>query len=682
MTLLLLISSLEQGGAETHLLALVSELTKRGHAVTVISSGGGLADELIAQGIAHQTLPLHSRSPLALLRSFFSLRHLLRTKKFDLIHAHSRIPAFLIARTAKQKNIPMITTVHAKFRTTPLLRRYSRWGDYSIAVSEDLKQYLCENYPLSAERIRVIFNGIDTKRFTPSPKNHQVMRLVALSRLDEDCSLIATLLCRLAPVLHQRFPSLQIILGGGGSALPELRRLVHRVNQAYDEPIVFLTGSVSQPSELLSSADAVVGVSRVALEAMACRVPVILAGNEGFLGVFYPELFEEASATNFCARGKQSPTEELLLSAISELFSLSAEERTLLGDKLCQLIRTQYDIEKITNQTLEVYEQLCNEYRRRGRRSLVLCGYYGDGNTGDHALLRAAIARAAVEHPELSPMAITAHGKKDEPLFGIPCIPRRNFPSLLRAIRRADCFVFGGGTLLQDRTSLRSLCYYTFLLQYAKRHGALVALWANGLSEPHSRLAKALMRRALHGVQRVGLRDLRSLSLAKELCTTPPIPTIAWEEDLAAHTPPAKASRIRFLLGHFGLLQEDGSVRRFAIVAPHGNEAPGQLHIFSLWLRRLLCRKIHPVFVPLFPKEDTLLCQRMARDFGGTLASGLSESDLVGLMQYAQTVASMRLHSLIVASSAGSDFVGFGGDPKIESFCREHGGRYWTEDLE
>ncbi|MBO5938787.1 MAG: glycosyltransferase [Clostridia bacterium] len=683
MTLLFLTSSLDRGGAETHLFSLVTELARRGHSITVLSSGGAMAERLASLGIDHQTLPLHSRSPFALLYSYRFIKRMLRRKQYNLIHAHARIPAFLVARTARRKSIPMITTVHAKFRTTPLLRRCSRWGNYSIAVSEDLKQYLCEHYSLSSERISVIPNGIDTAHFHPSPPKETTerTRLVYLSRLDDDCSEIAFLLCKLAPRIRSHHCDLEIVLGGGGTSLPKLQRLAEQINSSYEKPLIVLLGHLDDPRPLFWEADCVIGASRVALEAMACGVPVILAGNEGFLGLLTPSLLSNAAATNFCCRGAKAATSKLLFDAICKFLSMTKEERIMQTALLSQEIQTHYNMERVAKETLLVYEHICKEFDHTGDGTLVICGYYGDGNTGDHALLRAAIRQAKKANPTFSLYAITAHGKKDEPLFGIRCIGRRSLFSLLRIIRSAKLFVFGGGTLLQDRTSLRSLFYYTFLLNYAKRHSVACELWANGIAPPRSRIARKLIRGALYGCQKIGLRDRRSLSLARELYADAPNLALVLEEDLAQKTPPADQSRVRFLLARYRLLCEDGTARRFAIIAPRGRKLSSQRHMFRWWLTRLISEGIHPVFVPLFPKEDAFLCERLSSEFRGTLLQGVSESDLVGLMCHCQTVASMRLHGLIFASAAGAPFVGFGEDPKIESFCREYGGRYWTEDL-
>ncbi len=682
MKFLFLISSLDRGGAETHLVTLAANFARNGHSVTVFSSGGELAKQLASLGIQHEKAPLNSHAPLSLLRSYFALKKQLRSQAYDLIHAHSRIAAFLVARLAKKCNIPLITTVHARFRVAPLLRRYSRWGTYTIAVSEDLKQYLCEHYACTSERISVIPNGIDLDHFRPSlPPTDERKRLVYLSRLDEDCSEIAFLLCRMAPTLRARYPEIELVIGGGGASLHKLTLLADRINQPYERPLILVVGHCSDPKELYLRADCVLGASRVALEAAACGIPVILGGNEGFLGLLRPEKFSTAALTNFCCRGTRKPNAELLRAAIDEFFSIDSEERNRMVSLISEKIQEHYSIDTVAKQTLSVYRRVCAESLTLRDGGLLFCGYYGDGNTGDHALLRAAIRRSKQEYPELPRSALSAHGRKDEALFGVRCISRWRFFLLLRTIRRAKLLVFGGGTLLQDRTSFRSLCYYVFLLRYAARHGVPAELWGNGLCQPRTRLARFLMYRALCDLRRIGLRDRCSYSLATELCPSERHERIFLESDLAAKTPPADARRILFLLQRYHLLLPDGSIRPFTIIAPRGKEEKGQRHIFLWWLRRQIPHGFSPLFVPLFPKEDALLCEELAIEFGGKLLRGLSERDLVGLMQKSELVASMRLHGLIFAKSAGVPFIGFGDDPKIEAFCREHGGRYWTDVL-
>ena len=92
MHILMVTMSLGIGGAETHILELARCLTRCGHSVTVVSNGGVYVDALTADGVRHVDAPLHSKHPAALLRAYRTLRRLVREERFDVIHAHARIP--------------------------------------------------------------------------------------------------------------------------------------------------------------------------------------------------------------------------------------------------------------------------------------------------------------------------------------------------------------------------------------------------------------------------------------------------------------------------------------------------------------------------------------------------------------------------------------------------------------
>lgn len=683
MKLLLLTSSLGCGGAETHICTLAKELTLRGHRVTVVSSGGALVKNLTEGGISHRTLPLARKNPFSLLYARVGLYRLLKKERFDLVHAHARIPAYLVATAAKKMNIPMVTTIHARFRGGYLRRRLSRWGEYSIAVSEDLKHHLCTVFGVPSDHVSVIPNGIDTRRFCPdaTATSKDSFRLLFVSRLDRDCSRAAFLLCRMAKELRARFPALEIQIAGGGESLRALRRIADRINEEVGVPLIRLLGFVEDLRPFYRAADGVVGVSRVALEAISCGTPVVLAGNEGMLGLASGHTLRRASASNFCCRNASPLTEKALRREILRLLSLSPAQRSELGATLSEYIRDRHDLSVITERTEAFYGQVLLRRPAKKPADLVLCGYYGYGNVGDDALLHASVRRAEEQYPDYTVSALTKNGKKDEPLFHIRCVPRRNPFSVIRELKHAKVLVFGGGTLLQDRTSLRSLFYYSSILRYARRHELRVELWGNGLSLPRTARGEKMIIRCLTLCDRIGLRD--SASLAWGLSHTPDgvRGRFFLEKDLAEGTPPCTGSRSDYLCRFYRLTsppEGDASVG-FGVVTIRGGVGRGYLKILLSWLALLRGERIRLVFIPMLPREDERLCRRLASMLGGTVIVGLSPSDLVGLMSEARIVCGMRLHSLVFAASAGTPFVGFGDDPKIESFCRERGGVFFTD---
>ena len=143
MKILILTSSLDSGGAETHIFELASALRRNSHAVTVASSGGEVAAMLKKENITHLNIPLDSKAPHNLFLSFLKLKKLIKNNDFDIIHVHSRIAALVChLAVGKRRSPPIVSTAHARFKTSFLLRKLSFWGSSSIAVSEDLREYL------------------------------------------------------------------------------------------------------------------------------------------------------------------------------------------------------------------------------------------------------------------------------------------------------------------------------------------------------------------------------------------------------------------------------------------------------------------------------------------------------------------------------------------------------------
>ena len=109
----------------------------------------------------------------------------------------------------------------------------------------------------------------------------------------------------------------------------------------------------------------------------------------------------------------------------------------------------------------------------------LLCGYYGENNLGDDALLTVLLK----EIPQPCRLLVTAHDAHAvaELAPDAEVVNRRSLRSVLRSIGRVDAVVFGGGSLLKDSTSLRSLIYYLVIIAIARLQGCPVLLWGQRL---------------------------------------------------------------------------------------------------------------------------------------------------------------------------------------------------------
>ena len=582
----------------------------------------------------------------------------MRREGFDVVHAHSRRAAYIGELVTRGKDIPFLTSVHARFSTSPLKKYMSRWGYLVSAVSEDLSKYLSTEYGVLPERIRVIPNGIDTARFSPKVKmdREKAPRICFVSRLDADSAAAAYYLCRIAERLVLRHGRIKISIVGGGSEYQAISRLAAHMNRIVGYECIELLGALEDVSGELARADAFVGVSRAALEAMASGVPCVLAGNEGFFGMVTPENISLAAKDNFCGRLGGAVDEDKLFSAVSE--ALSGECDT---EGIREYIREHHSAKASAQKTLEFYGEALDSLSF-GSGGSCICGYYGFGNVGDETLLAAAISRCRQEG-ERQISALTRCPKKDRYSFGVRCVRRKNIFSLTREIWRSKRLIFGGGTLFQDRTSTRSLLYYLGVAEIARMRGVRVELWGCGL-DVSGRLGRKLLRRMLLYSEHIGLRDRRSWDLAERLGVPPGRLTL--EKDLACLASETESPRVKELLAK--------KKRPLVLVSVSGRgSAEDLLHICEDIKRRK--REGRDVMlVEMYPKEDKKNSQRLSEECGCEVLSGLSGGELIYLCKSTELCISERLHALIFSKLGGCKFIGVGKDQKIIAFCKENGG--------
>ena len=172
MKVIHLLPALEQGGVETVVCDLVRELGI-GDQVSgirwesvVVSRGGRMVGRIEAAGGRHIALDLKSKNPLTYFTRAWKLRRILRAEKPDLVCVHSRVPAWLFVWANRGLGLKWITYAHGANSVS----RYSEVmtkGNLVITPSRFLADYLKANYGTPEEKIRVIPNAVDAKRFDP-----------------------------------------------------------------------------------------------------------------------------------------------------------------------------------------------------------------------------------------------------------------------------------------------------------------------------------------------------------------------------------------------------------------------------------------------------------------------------------------------------------------------------------
>ncbi len=368
--LLMTLMQLDIGGAETHVVELSKELANRGYNLCVASNGGEYVKELVDAGIKHFKVPLHSKKPADMIASRRMLKEIIKNEKIDIVHSHTRISSFIIGTLKKSMKFSFVTTAHWVFNTGKGLKYLTNWGEKTIAVSEDIKKYLLDNYKINEDDIFVTINGIDTKKFSPDINAEDVLSefgfsaednvIVYVSRLDEDRSLVAKQLISVFAKLSDIVENLKLLVVGGGNDFENIKNMAKEVNDGLGYEAIVLTGARIDINRLISPAKLFVGVSRSALEAMAEKKPVIIAGNEGYIGLFDEEKLDVGIDTNFCCRGCEEPTKELLANDVGRFFGMWDEDIEKMSEFGRNLILNNYSVARMADDAEKAYNA-CGE---------------------------------------------------------------------------------------------------------------------------------------------------------------------------------------------------------------------------------------------------------------------------------------------------------------------------------
>lgn len=685
MKILMVLMGLNIGGAETHVLELSKELARRKTDITVVSSGGVYVSELEEAGIKHVCLPTDSRRADKMLKSYRGLYRLIKREGFDIVHAHARIPAFLCGLIRKRLDFKFISTAHWVFKTGPLLNAMTNWGQRTIAVSDDIKKYLKDNYSVMDNHITVTINGIDTDKFSPdNPPEYAVKRLelntaakraVYVSRIDTDRSAVAFLLINIMPRICERHPDFELVIVGGGNDFERLAKAARECNESLKRRAVILTGPKVDINNYIACADVFVGVSRAALEAMSAAKPVIVAGNEGYIGLFDSGKLDIAIETNFCCRGCEEADEEKLFADLVSVLDKPLHERTGMGEYNRKIVMDLYSVKKMADDCEAAYADLLSIDKNRPF-DVMISGYYGYKNTGDDSLLYAMIKSLTEEKKHIDITVLSAKPAETGRLYGVRSINRFNAFKVLRCMRRTKLLISGGGSLMQDVTSTKSLLYYLAVIRAAKRAGMRVMVYASGIGPINNKNNRRFARKVLNGVDLITLREPASFDELKALkVERPPV---------FVTTDPA-----------FSLEKADDSAIE-EIFEKEGIEKNGGYFIVSIrpWKRidkafytklAALCDYISEkysltaLFVPMQCPSDVeanhLVAKNMKNGYG-MIKSGYPAQQLLGIISGAKLVIGMRLHVLIYAASAQVPFFGISYDTKVDSMISYLGQHY------
>ncbi|HEY9128333.1 MAG TPA: glycosyltransferase family 4 protein [Sulfurovum sp.] len=315
MKIVQLLPELNEGGVERGTVELSRELVKLGHESIVISAGGKLEEQIKMDGGTHIIFDVCSKNPFTAPLRIVKLRKILEELNPDIVHARSRVPAWLTYLANKKLHIPFVTTVHGFNSVSPYSAIMTK-GDHVICVSGAVKTYIQEHYNTEEKKITVIPRGIDLDKFNPDNVDKKFIEDFKTEYHLEDKRIITTVgritqlkdhqtFIRAIALLQKNDPNIVGLVVGGvrddkQEYFDSLKGLVKELD--LDENIIF-TGSQSKVAEIYALSDVVVSSSkkpesfgRSVAEALALNTPVVATNHGGVLdiiiegvnGFFYP----------------------------------------------------------------------------------------------------------------------------------------------------------------------------------------------------------------------------------------------------------------------------------------------------------------------------------------------------------------------------------------------------------
>jgi glycosyltransferase involved in cell wall biosynthesis len=291
--LLLVVDSLEMGGAERQVVELAVALLRKGYGITVACSvAGELADALERADVPVRPLLKRLVKRRLSLAYAWRLRQLLKRENFDLVHAHIYASIAAAAIATLGMDVPLVITEHTE---ASWQRRRARWVSrwiYSrveriIAVSTSIRRRLIERDDVHPDLITIVPNAM-TSTSEPLadaslPTELRKRPLVGVvARLQPEKGVEYFL--RAAARVAAKFPEAHFVVAGDGPLRQELVALSEDLGLR--ERVHFL-GFRSDASKLMESLDGLVvpslteGSPLVTLEAMAAGVPVVASAVGG-----------------------------------------------------------------------------------------------------------------------------------------------------------------------------------------------------------------------------------------------------------------------------------------------------------------------------------------------------------------------------------------------------------------
>lgn len=663
------------GGAKTHILSLGKQLSLTDNFHLVSFRPGPFSVEARALGL-QVTVVERAWNLLAALRIALKA---VDSFQPDVIHCHGAKANMMGVLVKKLRKIPVITTVHSDpaldYMGAPLKQwtfgSINAWAlrrmDYYMAVAGKMESSLI-NRGADPQRIFVIYNGLDFSAADDIPSR------AAAGEGD----IVVGIAARLTPIknisgllqafnlAYQRNSRLRLKIAGIGEEEAELRGLVRRL---HIESRVDFVGWVTDMREFFSGVDINVLSSLsetfpYSLLEGAYEHCAAIASRVGGI----PELIEHGQTGFLFAPEDVSTFAEYIY-----LLSTDHALRRRLAENLYQKAKADFSLGNMHRRQLAAY---CTLTKRAAlshtRQGAVICGAYGRGNAGDEAILQAIVAQMREIDADM-PLTVMSRNKQDTRQKNrTNAIYIFNVPRFLYHLRHAKIFINGGGSLIQDVTSSRSLYFYLFTLWAARLSGCRVIMYGCGIGPINKQRNRKIAAHVLNrNVETITLRDSISMQVLDSMQVNRP--RVLLSADPTVNLPQAEPEQVAAVFVDEGLMPEQPKIG-FCLRNWPSFQHPEYIARAADYAYQHY--GLLPVFIPIELPRDIDAAAKVTAHMRAPYHAcrrRFTVEELIGMLGSMNVVVGMRLHSLIFSTVGGAPVIGVSYDVKVDSFIRDIG---------
>ena len=303
---------------------------------------------------------------------------------------------------------------------------------------------------------------------------------------------------------------------------------------------------------------------------------------------------------------------------------------------------------------------------------IVISGYYGFANAGDEAMLAAMIEAFNDLEPGIGITVISGNTQDTRRRHGVKAVYRLNYSGIIKVLLQSDILISGGGSLLQDVTSNRSLYYYLSIVMLAKKLRKPVMLYAQGIGPVRGSMAQNAMRYIGNMVDLITVRDEGSRDELKFLGVNKPQVHVTADPVLAMHPVDKEIGRV--------ILRRNSLEGATPLVGFCPREWKDWAHYKQVLAETAdaLVQEFGAriVFLPMQWPDDFDVARKIVRRMKKqaiVLPEEYTTTEMLSVVGNLDMLIGVRLHALIFAAVMGVPLVGVSYDPKIDRFLETIG---------